>query len=79
MENNYPPPAPPWIHVSLLNTHFITNTVKTTCVLLVMWRGGMCVQGHVKAVLLIFQLTTADPEAPVHTDKVTVQLSAGKT
>lgn len=39
----------------------------------------MCVQGHVKAVLLIFQLTTADPEAPVHTDKVTVQLSAGKT
>lgn len=33
--------------------------------------GG--VQGHVKAVLLIFQLMTADPEAPVHTDKVTVQ------
>lgn len=41
--------------------------------------AGGGVQGHVKAVLLIFQLTTADPEAPVHTDKVTVQLSAGKT
>lgn len=40
---------------------------------------GLCVQGCVEAMLLILQLMTSDPEAPVHTDEVILQLFAGKT